>query len=582
MKSVSMLCTALGVMALLVMLTACGGGGSDGAVTPPVIPPVEPEPEPPAEPEPPVEPEPEPPEPTVRRGINTVPGINLIPLDMMKADNQTMQGMFVLTDIEFDGDHDRGIRHTVCDSYITECSPTDFSMRGVSEDGVRIDKADGTAPFTFVAYDQRHAVERHHNGDTFDWDQWYYDEIAKINPKIVTQSILPGSATDLTAYNGALPYLVIHGAGNEGRDQFAHILSYADGAEEVKRNIAEAIQANSVLYVAGYEYSGSVYRRHPLSTGCVGVESGCIWAPFLGGTSLAGPHVAAAAASVLSVFPDTHYADLAKFTKACAKKEGQGIEEMLRQSGGVGVADFTCMGDVVQSLRTLPTGGSVDLNVNGNAVTMSGRNLVAEFPVSTGIFSPVVAGYSSVPIQTAVRAHAPSEQGRRSGFSLHPVFTDETAAFVGVHKIGRFFASVGMGTREDFYGYRGGHDGVLEAGLAVGHEDAFLRFSRMHSDGGELISSAEGQSYGFTVRKNFRLADVPFTAAAHTDQFLGGRARIPSGTADLKESGWNHRLNLSSALPIGDTARLMLSAEMRLPETGKDVALLAARFWWYF
>ena len=151
-----------------------------------------------------------------------------------------------------------------------------------------------------------------------------------------------------------------------------------------------------------------------------------------------------------------------------------------------------------------------------------------------------------------------------------------------MQRVGKFFTSVGVGTREDFYGYHNGHDSVVEAGLSVGHENAFLRFSRMHSDGGRLISSAEGQSYGFTVQRNFRLADMPFTAAAHTDQFLGGSADIPSGSADLPEGGWNHRLNLSSAVALSDTAHLTLSAEMRLPETGEDTALLAARFWWYF
>ena len=163
---------------------------------------------------------------------------------------------------------------------------------------------------------------------------------------------------------------------------------------------------------------------------------------------------------------------------------------------------------------------------------MSGRQLIAEFPVSSGVFSPVVAGYAEGGRVVPTFSTAPDK--KESGFSLHPIFTDETSAFVGVHRVGKFFTSVGVGTREDFYGYRSGHDSVFEAGFSVGHENAFLRFSRMHSDGGRLISSAEGQSYGFTVQKQFRLAEVPFTAAAHTDQFLGGKATIPSGSADLR------------------------------------------------
>ena len=367
-------------------------------------------------------------------------------------------------------------------------------------------------------------------------------------------------------------------------------------------NINAAIAAENVLYIAGhaprndpdhpfYPDTTGLYRRHPESTGCKGADAACLWAPYwqedpeglytdYSGTSGSAPHVAAAIASVLSVFPDTHYTDLSRFTKACARKSGDGIEELLQQSGGLGVADFTCMGEVVESLTQLPSGGSANLTINGNAVTMSGRQLVAEFPVSSGVFSPVVAGYADKGRVMPTGGAVPAK--RENGFSLYPVFTDETSSFVGVHRVGKFFTSVGVGTREDFYGYRSGHDSVFEAGVSVGHENAFLRFSRMHSDGGKLISSAEGQSYGFTVQQQFRLAEVPFIAAAHTDQFLGGKANIPSGSADLKEGGWNHRLNLSSAVALSDTAHLALSAEMHLPETGEDTALLAARFWWYF
>ena len=73
--------------------------------------------------------------------------------------------------------------------------------------------------------------------------------------------------------------------------------------------------------------------------------------------------------------------------------------------------------------------------------------------------------------------HRDAKQQLGCGFSLHPVFTDETSAFVGVHRIGKFFTALGVGTREDFYGHHSGHDSVFEAGLSVGHENAFLRFS---------------------------------------------------------------------------------------------------------
>ena len=79
-------------------------------------------------------------------------------------------------------------------------------------------------------------------------------------------------------------------------------------------------------------------------------------------------------ASALAVFPDTSHQNLAKFGKACALKRGNGIEALLRQSGGVGVADFTCMGGVVTALANLPTGGRTT-TINGSPVTVSGRTL---------------------------------------------------------------------------------------------------------------------------------------------------------------------------------------------------------------
>ena len=119
------------------LITACGGGGGESVaptippVTPPVDPtpdpdpPVEPEPEP--EPEPPAEPEPEPepdppvePEPKERRGALTVPGIDLIPLNLMKLSNEEMQRRFVVADLNIGG-HANMVRRMACHSYITGC-----------------------------------------------------------------------------------------------------------------------------------------------------------------------------------------------------------------------------------------------------------------------------------------------------------------------------------------------------------------------------------------------------------------------------------------------------------------------------
>ena len=152
-----------------------------------------------------------------------------------------------------------------------------------------------------------------------------------------------------------------------------------------------------------------------------------------------------------------------------------------------------------------------------------------------------------------------------------PVITpDGNLTLVGLHRLGPFFAASEVGTRDDFYGYREGHGDVIEAGFSASHQNAFVRFSEM-------------RSLGATLQKTVYLdATLPLALAAHTNRFLGGEADLSYGNVRLQKSGWNHRLNLSSSFALGEDAHLTLSAEMRLPEEGKDTALLAARFWWYF
>ena len=93
----------------------------------------------------------------------------------------------------------------------------------------------------------------------------------------------------------------------------------------------------------------------------------------------------AALASVLAVAPETTHQNLARFGKACVKKSGEGIEKLIRRWGGLGVADFTCMGSVIDALANLPTGGETKVTVNGKPVTLSGREIVLSFAGVTDI-----------------------------------------------------------------------------------------------------------------------------------------------------------------------------------------------------
>ena len=159
-----------------------------------------------------------------------------------------------------------------------------------------------------------------------------------------------------------LPYLIVAGAENQGWDSVGH----PEMTESTLADIQTLAAANKLLVVAGLDWSDPggelvvYYIRHTMSSGCKGVSDGCLWTSYASfgagsqGTSNSAPLVASALASVLAVFPDTAPVELAKFAKACAKRSGTDrrgntIAALLRQSGGVGVADFTCMGDTAYS-----------------------------------------------------------------------------------------------------------------------------------------------------------------------------------------------------------------------------------------
>ena len=299
------------------------------------------------------------------------------------------------------------------------------------------------------------------------------------------------------------------------------------------------------------------------------VNDGCLWTSYasLGagsqGTSNSAPLVASALASVLAVFPDTAPVELAKFAKACAKrsgtdKRGNTIAALLRQSGGVGVADFTCMGDTTTALANLPNGGSTRVTINGKPVTVSGRDLVLSFGNMM----------QSVPVVG------------QDGFSLIPVVTDEQSImFVGIWKGGSYFASTGSGLRGDFFGFTEGHREVFDLQVTAGHENAFIRFSDQQSKGGDIIKSARAQSLGFTLRKSFSLTEeTTLGIAAHTDRFLGGKAKLPVGTVRLREGGWNHRLSLSAERSIGEEATFRVGTDLHLPEMGEQALSLGVQY----
>ena len=294
---------------------------------------------------------------------------------------------------------------------------------------------------------------------------------------------------------------------------------------------------------------------------------GCLWAPYVtegvgAGTSLSTPRVAAALASVLAVFPDTSHTNLAKFAKACALKRGNGIEVLLRQSGGVGVADFTCMGGVMTALANLPSGGSTSTTIDGTPVSLSGREISLSF---AGSMAP----------------HVPVNEEETTGLSLAFIPTgEESFVLVGMQRMGEMFASVGGGVREDFFGFSEGHGQVVDSRVEAGHENVFVRFSEQRSRGGDLIKSARARSMGFTAQTDVSLTeDTTLNLAAHTDRFLGGEATIPFGDVKLQQGGgWNHRLSISSVSTLEKSGTLRFSLDTHLPKVGEEHLSLGVQF----
>lgn len=174
-------------------------------------------------------------------------------------------------------------------------------------------------------------------------------------------------------FRGAsLPFAVVQSTGNEGIEQFYKVTNYSpNNATDVKfrKNIARAITADKVLYVAGYTRVNGEYVRDPSSTGCTGVESSCLYAPFsfstpdggdVSGTSGSAPNVAAALASVLAIFPDTEGVALIRLAKACAIPE-QGLS-------GLGRADFGCMTKMDENGQWRLAGDGVQALIAPNAL----------------------------------------------------------------------------------------------------------------------------------------------------------------------------------------------------------------------
>ena len=314
-----------------------------------------------------------------RRGQYPLNGIDTIPLDHVKVTNKEMQRMFFTMDATTQ--HATGVAIIMCDSYITQSRDCEDSANRTGktrhQDGTTTTTT-GTAPFTELIY----IPDGSNSGEIS--NDWRMSEMRRGGmAKIVNVPMHPVNV-DLRLRGGTDLHLTLNGAGNDGFPSLfdePRVTKYITPTN--KAVILRAIREHKLLFIAGWDRDGDGrYVRDPNSNGCKGVDAGCLWAPFLfpsteiRGTSHSVSRVSAALAAILSVFPDTSGQNLAKLAVACARKSGDGIEELLRKSGGAGVADFSCMGVITDALQGLSPGATVSVTVNGKTVRVSERELV--------------------------------------------------------------------------------------------------------------------------------------------------------------------------------------------------------------
>ena len=532
------------ILAILILggLTACGGGGSGGGPTSAPGPIDEPRP---GDPIPP---------PASAAGRFAISGIEKIPQSMLELSNAQMQSRWAL--VETNPVHGDYVAEVACQSYVTDtspCEPGDRTRRTRNPDGTVTFQA-GATPFMEL-YDLKWAQGYRPSDST-----WFRPTLAGMGASIVTSTDGSGNAILALLNDGNPPYLVVQSAGNNSSNySFLRIANKV--TPEQRSAAANAVRAHKMLFIAGYSRTASgEYIRHWESSGCKDseLEGGCLWTRYefpgvTRGTSLSSPNVSAALASVLAVFPDTTPQNLARFGKACVKKTGQGIEALLAQSGGLGVADFNCMGDTIAALRSLPTGGTTNISINGNAVSLSNKALIPSFAQSQS------ARYL---------ASQGEEEQKRLSFRVVPNGEREVMA-LGVLREGGFFASFGAGQYDSFFGYSRGHGTVSGFEYAFGHENVFLHLSDVTSRGGDLVSWARAKSVGLSAEKDFHPAtDVTLRFSAEFDRFLGGEAKIPFGRVKMDEGEWNRRFGVSAEYAADERTTLGLETRLFIPGNG--------------
>ena len=568
------------ILMTILILTGCGGGGGGGSLPtnpPPDTPPTNPDPpsppdtpptnppppDPPPPPDtPPTNPPPDPPSPPrqpVGYGKWTAPGINRIPLSAIKLTNQQVAKQFAVVEYTENEDgtpssHAKDVMQVACHSYITGCKDhLDFT----------------TTPYS---WHKGHNVRDGFIVETTEEIQRRLDTIVKNGVKVISYSLFGNNPSILRRADAS--FVSVEAAGNYSTENFFNEtqLEIFSLYQNDVANLKAAGATHKVLFVAGYTQTpDGTYIRDPKSTGCTGIDAYCLYAPFRfgtysdfsdgvnSGTSLSTPHVAAALASVLAVFPDTEGVELIRLAKACAVA--------TPTLSGLGRADFGCM-------TTLDEHG--DWQVVGNTTFAS---LIAPtamhrmvFPGTTKVQGTFVKKTTTAPsavpntitlgvthhgtfAQSGFSAGVPTGIPTQEGFSPILVGTPGNNALGMAYKDTTLFASVTYGDRPAFFGLVYGYRGTGSLDASVGHQNLFVRYSKQWSIGNGALELAEGTALGITAQRQVVLHEhLTLHGSVTADRFMGGTAQTTFGTVGIAPSAWVERANVSLAYtPTPDT-----------------------------
>lgn len=491
-----------------------------------------------------------------------LPGINRLSVDEIRASNAELARMVGIAEpgtIDGEDRHAIQVSKVACNSFIKPCENVANPL-------------DGSAPFTLYTprFDPNEINSPYVRRDLL--------EQIPASTKLVSVSFYPGFTE---YYGGRLPFAIVRGAGNTGEEHFNSIYreitskySEPDRRQIVLENragINEAIATDKLLFVAGHGPQRTA--RHPNSTGCVGIEAACVYAPFvfqlppgsqeenltdltIAGTSGSAPNVAMALASVLAFYPDTSGPDLIRLAKSCA----------MPQPGmpGLGLADFTCMTNLDASGEWRLVSGSEFASLispaNLRTLAFPGRAEIAGEFATGREGTRIVRLALQRPAQFAAADFSAGlplmhAEGKTGLFPIASLDQESESVGTGYAAGNGFFAAAAIGNSNGFFGLSPslGYGSSSKVDVSVGHRNLFLRATRQRNEGdGRVLDAAEGSAVGVSAGGEREIAPgLRVSASVHADRFVGGNAATVFGPVEIGRSPWNRRAELSFRRLVG-------------------------------